>query len=274
MTMSKVLQDRSAINKISKLSLAIFLCLFSFHQVKAQSEEASDNTSDVDQIEAEVENKVRKEAYPEVVPEREPPIENFAGLGKIAPFSEVSVIQRRFLPKTGRFQFFGGVANIVNDPWFFGIGMNAKLAYHLTETWSLEGTGIFIQNSERTAAKELQSNHRVQTSSIVTMKGYTGASLVWTPIYGKLSYGNRRILPFDMYFSVGGGATSVDGGSAGSTLSFGTGQVYALSKAMAFRWDFAWNNFSATPTGASSQSFNSLLLTAGLSFFFPEAKYR
>lgn len=232
------------------------------------------STADVDQIEAELESKIKKNKVEEIVPEKESKLTDFSGLGKLAPFSEISVLQKRFLPKTGRFQAFLGFTNVVNDPWFLGLGLHAKLGYHFNETWSIEGTGIFLNNSQRRATKDLYDEHRVKADSIITAKSYTGAALVWTPIYGKISYGNKRIFPFDMYFSLGAGSTGVDGGAAGSTLSASTGQIYALSKGMGFRWDFTWNNFTAKPQGANPQGFNSLLLTFGASFFFPEAKYR
>jgi outer membrane beta-barrel protein len=272
------------------LSTALFvLTHFVAQHTWAQEEDSLENATDVDQIEAELQKRTAKTPTPETAapaptPDKEEKLEDFSGLGKLAPFSEISVIQKRYLPKTGRFQFFGGLANVVNDPWFMGIGLDARAAYHFTETWSIEGTGVFLSTSQREAIKDLYEQHAVKTDSIITAKGYYGASVVWNPIYGKMGLFNRRIIPFDMYFAFGGGSTAVDGGTGGTTLHFGTGQIFALSKAMGFRWDFSWNNFSATPTQTdaqkaaniqpSSQSFNNLLLTFGVSFFFPEAKYR
>ncbi|MGZ5280123.1 MAG: outer membrane beta-barrel domain-containing protein [Pseudobdellovibrionaceae bacterium] len=260
------------------LSTALFVLIhFVAPTSWAQEEEGLDNSSDVDQIEAELTKRTAKtpvQQEPQI--EKDEKLENFSGLGKLAPFSEISVIQKRFMPKTGRFQFFGGLTNVVNDPWFTGLGLDARFGYHFTESWSVEATGVFLSNSQREAIKDLYEQHGVRTDSIITAKGYTGGAVVWNPIYGKMGLFNRRIIPFDMYFSLGGGSTTVDGGTGGSTLHFGTGQIFALSKAMGFRWDFSWNTFNATPStaGAASQSFNNLLLTFGLSFFFPEAKYR
>lgn len=242
-------------------------------QLRAQEDESGDVSSDVDQIEAELERKAAKKNSPDV-PEKEEKLEDFSGLSKLAPFSEISVIQRRFLPKTKRFELFGGFANVVNDPWFQGMGADLRFGYHFTEEWGIEATGVFLSVTERQAIKDLYKEHGVRTDSVISTKGYTGAAIVWNPIYGKMGLFNRRIVPFDMYFSLGGGSTKVDGGTGGSTIHFGTGQIFALTKAVGFRWDFSWNTFSATPTTGSAQNFNNLLLTFGASFFFPEAKYR
>lgn len=241
----------------------------------AQEDETIDNSSELDQIEAEIERPAQRNAETPVENTvADEKIEDLSGLSRLAPFSEVSIIQRRYLPKTGRFQAFIGLTNIVNDPWYLGFGADLRAAYHLSESWGVELEGLFLGNSERQAIKDLDQENNVKTSSVISFKGYTGAALMWTPIYGKMGYFNKRIIPFDMYFSLGLGNTGISNGSGGSTFHFGTGQTYALSKGMAFRWDFSWNAVKAKPTGASEQSFNNLLLSAGVSFFFPEAGYR
>lgn len=242
-------------------------------KLSAQEEDLQ-NSSDVDQIEAEIEKRAEKPRANETEVIKEEKLEDFSGLGKLAPFSEITVLQKRFLPKSQRFQLFAGLANVVNDPWFMGIGLDARMAYHFTEAWGVELTGVMLSNSQRQAIKDLYDEHGVKTDSIITAKNYYGASVLWNPIYGKMGLFNRRIIPFDMYFSLGGGTTGVDGGQGGTTIHFGTGQVFALSKAMGFRWDFTWNSFSATPNQGSAQNFNNLLLSFGVSFFFPEASYR
>lgn len=255
-------------------SLLICALVIFSSQAYAQEEENFDTSTELDQIEAEIERPAQTQKQEVNDPVANEQVEDLSGLSRLAPFSEVSVIQRRFQPKTGRFQFFAGLTNIVNDPWFLGIGADLRLDYHFSETWGVELQGSFLNNSERQAIKDLDSENNVKTSSVISFKGYTGAALMWTPIYGKMGYFNSRIIPFDMYFSLGAGNTSVANGSGGSTIHFGTGQVYALSKGMGFRWDFSWNAVKAKPTGASETNFNNLLLSLGVSFFFPEAGYR
>lgn len=247
--------------------------IFSTNAFAQEDEEFS---SDVDQIEAEIERGSKKTTPQDEAPTNpaDEKLENFSGLGRLAPFSEVSVLQRRFQPKSGRFQFFGGLSNIVNDPWFMGIGFNGRLGYHFSEAWGVELNVMGLSTSERQTIKDLYKEHDVATSSLITTKGYYGAEVNWTPIYGKMGLFDDRIVPFDMYFSLGGGTSQVENGEGGATLHLGTGQIFAITKGLGFRWDFTWNSFSATPNGGKAQSFNNLLLTFGVSFFFPEANYR
>ncbi|MBC7466999.1 MAG: outer membrane beta-barrel domain-containing protein [Bdellovibrio sp.] len=212
------------------------------------------------------------------VPEQK--IENLTDLNKLSAFREVSVIQKKYLPKTERFQLYTGAGMTTNSPWFLNLGVKINLAYHFTESFGVELTSMFLTNSERQVAKEIRENNGVQAEKFVNTKSYVGADLMWVPIYGKLTLLNNSIIPFDMYFAAGGGTSSTNS-QEGSvpTIHVATGQTFAITKSIAFRWDYSWSMFSATPvdsgtTKASKNSYNDLILTAGLSFFFPEAKYR
>ena len=210
-------------------------------------------------------------------------IENLTDLNKLSAFREISVIQKKYLPKTERFQLFAGAGTTTNSPWFLNLGVKVNIGYYFTESLGIELSGIFLTNSEREVAKEIRTNNQLQPEKFINTKNYAGLDLVWAPIYGKLTMLNNRIIPFDMYFSLGGGTSSTNS-QEGSVPTFhiGAGQIFAVSKSMAIRWDYSWTMFQATPIpdnilsagGAQKNTYNDLILTAGLSFFFPEAKYR
>jgi len=201
-------------------------------------------------------------------------VTDFSGLAKLAPFSEISVIQKRFLPKTGRIQFTGALSTITNNPWFLTAGVSLKAAYYLTEAWGLEGTYMAMSSSARKSADELHEINNVSTDSFGFPKNYIGLDAKYTPFYGKMSWLNKKIVPFEHYFTAGGGNTTVSTGGSGFTLHFGTGQNFALSKRFSVNWDFSSMNYSAKSTSGTNESFSDLLLTVGMSFFYPEATYR
>ncbi|MES3036549.1 MAG: outer membrane beta-barrel domain-containing protein [Bdellovibrionota bacterium] len=207
---------------------------------------------------------------------------DFQGLGKLAPFTEVSVIQKKFMPKTERFQLSGGFALITNDPFFNSMGANLNLGYFFTESIGIEAKYFGLTNAERESTKELQTNNNVTTASIAMTKSYMGLDLVYVPVYGKMTWFNNRIIPFDLYIAAGGGTTEVEQNSLTTnegTVHFAVGQIFALTKAFGFRWDFSWNFYNAKTISRNAgapetSSFNNLFLTVGVSYFFPEAKYR
>jgi outer membrane beta-barrel protein len=222
---------------------------------------------------------------------QEKKVEEMSDLKRLETFSDIAVIQKRFLPKTGRFEFYVSGATNLNDAFFVGNGVGARFGYYFREKWGIEGIFSHIQNQNRDVTNALLTEG-VNTEGSVSSDAYVGLDLKWTPIFGKFAYFNNKIIPFDMYFTIGAGQTTpnIAVSSRGNrqldvvspyTIKFGTGQIFAITKWMAFRWDLSMHmiNTETTFTEGSVSSTNSafnnnLFLNVGLSFFFPEAKYR
>lgn len=207
-------------------------------------------------------------------------VKELKDLNQLVPFSEISVIQRKYMPKSERLQVYLGAGLTTNTPWFTNYGAKLNVAYNFTETFGLEISTLFLSSSARDVAKEIQEQHNVQADQFIYTKGYYGLDLVWSPIYGKIAFDNTNIINYEMYFSLGGGQSNTNSVEKNvATAHVGVGQIFSLSKSMAFRWDYSVNVFQATPISASSgqvekSTYNDLVLTAGLSFFFPEVTYR
>lgn len=208
-------------------------------------------------------------------------VKTVSDLNSLAPFSDISVIQKRYLPKTERFQVYGALGVTTNSPWFLSAGGKINAGYHFTEKWGVEFTGMFLSSSEKDSAKQIRSNNSLEPERFVLTKSHLGLDLVWAPIYGKITSLNNEITPFDMYFSGGVGQANTTSQEKNVTaFHVATGQIFALSKSMAFRWDYSWYMYQATPQVDSltstpeKSSYNDLIFTAGVSFFFPEAGYR
>lgn len=265
---------------MNMISLALVAVLAAPAVVKAQ--DSFGDNEELNVIEVELERSAPPPAPPRgtsesrVAPEEmshESKAIDFSGLGQLAPFSEVSVLQKRFLPKTGRFQLFGGLTMITNDPFFNVIGGVGKAGYFFTESIGLELNYFALSTSDAKATKELKEIQGVQTDNLVLTKSFLALDLVFVPIYGKMTWFNEQIIPFDLYFSVGGGTTKTQSEDA-ATLHLAAGQIFALSKSTGVRWDFSWNFFNATGVDGNKGSYNNLFVTVGWSWFFPEARYR
>ncbi len=209
--------------------------------------------------------------------EKKSEIMNLGELSTLAPFSDVAVIQKRFLPKTGRFELSGTVLTGLNNPFYNNLGATVRGAYYIREKYGVELMYFYLGNTERAITTDLKKNVSIKADSLVTPKSFMGAAFKWNPIYGKITFLNNRIVPFDINFNFGGGLTDVGESKSESTLHFGTSQVFALSKGMAFRWDFTWNFYQATALvdGVKKRSSqDDLFIGLGMSFYFPEATYR
>ncbi len=199
-------------------------------------------------------------------------------LVNLAPFTDIAVIQRRYLPKTGRFEISGSGLISTNNAFFNDIGFNARLAYYFNEKYGIEGVYSFLSSSNRPITQGLINNQSIGTQSLVEPKGFYGVTFKWSPVYGKMAWFQQQIIPFDIYFTPGIGMTQTSNDSGDTTLMLGVGQLFSLSKSFGIRWDFDWNYYSSNVStisgGTTSTSHSDLFLGVGVSYFFPEATYR
>ncbi len=279
----------------------IFVFLLSFSSFAFAQDNSDSSIDDIEGLfnreEAQEERRAEQEARRQErdqKAEKEIDPKEIEDLKQLETFDDIAVIQKRYLPKTGRFEFYIAGGTNLNDAFFVGNGLSARFGYHLKEKWAIEGIYSFIQNDNRDVTNELLEAG-VNTEGSVSTDGYYGIDLKWTPIYGKYAYFNEKIIPFDLYFSVGIGKTDPKLAASSSptetfavespyTLKFGTGQIFAITKWMAFRWDMSLHMIQAKTTVSDpsngqilreDESLSSnLFLNVGLSFFFPEANYR
>ena len=205
-------------------------------------------------------------------------LKKLSELSTLAPFEDVAVISRKFLPKRLRFELSGGGLIVLNNAFFNHIGFSVRGAFYFSEKWGLEGQYYSLYSSERSVTRDLEEFRRISTRSLVVPQSFTGVALKWVPIYGKISWFEERIIPFDLFFNLGYGSTETKGGGSG-TIHLSVGQNFALSKSLAFRWDIMWNRYTAEVRKGNSNETDSLghsdlYCGVGVSFFIPEAKYR
>ena len=205
--------------------------------------------------------------------------EKISELSTLAPFRDVAVISRKFLPKSRRFEFSSGALLILNNAFFNNMGFALRGGFFFSEKWGIEGQYHSLYSSERSVTQDLENFRSISTRSLVVPKSFIGGAIKWAPIYGKMSWFEGRIISFDLFFNLGYGVTETLEGDAG-TWQLGVGQNFALNKSMALRWDVAWNRYSAQVRigGIRNEivtlSHSDLYCGIGLSFFIPGVKYR
>ncbi len=258
--------------------LQLSLCFLVFTQFPTVVAFAQEDDSAIDEMEELLDKESEKEEETVAPVEQEKiPLNELSALKSLQAFSDIAVIQRKFLPKTKRMEAFGGLGTTVNNAFFLNFGVMARMAFHFSESIGIEGVLMYLTNSQRQVTDDLSKSHGIDTNSLVSHEKFYGVDLVWTPIYGKMSLFDDSIVPFDLYMGAGFGITQTNQVKGEPTIHLATGQKFAISKSMAFRWDFSWNFYSATyldKTVEKTGNFDNLFLTMGFSFFFPEADYR
>jgi outer membrane beta-barrel protein len=237
-----------------------------------------------DRIETEENNKaeqLKKEAQKKAEAKAEKPLKQptkISELGELAPFTDIAVIQRRFLPRTGRIELSGLGGVSTNNQFFNNFGLALKAAYYFHEKYAVEATYLYITSSQRPITEGLKKNQLIATDSLVEPQNFMGIAFKWSPFYGKVAWFQEKIIPFDIYITPGFGITETGIGEKETTYSLGLGQLFALTKGTAIRWDLNWNFYQATvrsaTSGTDTRFTSDLFLMIGYSFYFPEATYR
>lgn len=201
--------------------------------------------------------------------------EDLSVLGTLAPYDDVAVIQRRYLPKTHRFELFPNLGIITNQAFFMSSSLGLNFGFYFSELLGLELSYASLSTSERKVTTDLREKAGITTQSFINSESYMGADIKWSPIFGKMAFSNRSIIPFDMYFALGGGQMRTNQNTQPTVIHLGTGQVFALTKSIAARWDLSWYTYkSKTALNNQEDMYQDLKLSLGISLFFPGAKYR
>ena len=201
----------------------------------------------------------------------------FSDLARLSPFEDVAVISRKFLPKTGRFDLSASLAFTVNNPYYTNFGGDFAIGYSFTEAWAVTLDYFVLTSNARDITDDLEEFANVEANSLVSPQSFYGTYVRWTPIYGKMSFFDEAIVPYDIYFRLGAGMTQTARKSGEATVSAGVGQIFGVNKAFAFKWDFLWNYYQAEVVSQDETkklSNSDIFLNVGVSFYFPEAKYR
>ncbi len=207
--------------------------------------------------------------------------EDVDDLTSLEKIKDIAVIQKKYLDKTGRFEFFGGLNVSLNSQYFNLIGFNLVGSYHFNERWGVELQGMFLSSMERSVTEGLRTGQAITTEDIVTPESYYGLNLRWSPIYGKMSLREKTINPFEVYFTLGLGLTGTDDSQSVLTIHGGMGQVYPVSKNSTFRWELGLNNFTAKAKGnlngtiqGKDVNANLFYISIGMSVYFPFSESR
>ena len=222
-------------------------------------------------------------------------------LRRLVLFKDIVVIQRRFLPKISRFEFHPSIRWIINDPFHYHFMGFGKLGYHFNEVLGVELYGGMVFGPDRKVTNDL-NRIAIQVSGVVFPKWLYGAAIKWSPLYGKFGGVGNTILPFDMYFNLGGGMSHLETtvkrepnsmnsdfvscNANAITVNVETGQLIPFSKSAALRWSvgwfwhpkiFDWECEGRGPLGSDESPggfIQDIYFSLGLSLFFPGAKYR
>ena len=226
-------------------------------------------------------------------------VKSLSDLQQITPYESISVLQKRYLPKTFRGEFNLSVASIINHTFFYLGGVSARAGFFLREdhSFGLEAFGLFPPIIKLITEDLIAGD--IVPASLVFSQFYGAAYYKWSPVFGKFAFLNKKIIYFDMYMTLGAGITGFAdrkkiiewvvfrrGKSPKRkfftlekeyypTGSFALGQVFALNQNWAFNWEL---KFLFTRLKFKEKTVHDIQMDTGLflgvNYYFPKAGYR
>lgn len=196
----------------------------------------------------------------------------------LSPFSDVAVIQRRFMPKTGRVSASLASAFILSSEYFLNPGVEGHLSYHFLEKHGIELSGYYVLTFNRGVTSDLSTIGANVSERLPIANAFFGLTYKWMPVYGKIAFYNRSILAFDTFFNFGVGMSGIRRKEIAKvkvvwepTVIAGIGQVFAVTRDLGLRWDLRWNMTIETD---SITILNNILFSIGFSYYYPSAGLR
>lgn len=172
--------------------------------------------------------------------------------------------RERLVQKTNRHELSVRGGHYVSDLFESTYAVGGAYAFHLTEDFAVEASGLYTRVTSR-AATELERVFEVlgdrSRAAAVFM-----TNLTYSPIYAKAQFG-ARIARFDVLFTAGLGVvdSALSSGVAGNA---GVGFLFFMGKALALRIDVR-NYIYRQQLLADKVLVNDLAITLGLSMFLP-----
>lgn len=131
-------------------------------------------------------------------------------LNDLSPFSDIVVIQRRYLVKTSRFEISPSTVLLFSNEFFINAGLGGSLAFYALEKHGLEIRGFYTYEFKRSTLVDILNKLGIGGSITGDRTVYFfGLVYKWIPIYGKMAWFDHKVIPFEMSFFLGGGMTRV-----------------------------------------------------------------
>lgn len=252
-----------------KLILLFLLTYFSALIVRAQDSE----DAEISGVESEIEKNIpsgttdTKTSFP-LPNQKKTDVLDMETLKESSEKDKIT-IQKNYMPKTDRVQGMLGLTYFPSDVFFKTMGLQGRVGYHFNETWGLELTGILLGSARSQELKDLENKQGVTADNVSSLKGYWGGQIYFSSMYGKYAFLDRRILPFEIYQTVGFGQMTTDR-STNPALSLGVGQLISLTRSSALRLDLNLLMYQIDNINGDKSSQSSILITVGYSPFFPK----
>lgn len=184
----------------------------------------------------------------------------------------IKSVQRRAVLKRNRWELSPSFCISVNDAFYQKMGAGAAASYHIADSLGIEIQGIYIVNFQTDMVNFFQRANEA-LPKVSQMRYYFMGSLLWSPLYGKLSFFTDDIVPFDAYLIGGMGMVYTETG-AKLASNVGIGLRYFITSWLAVKLEVRDLIYTETlhldeQHTDYSDIQNQLMVGLSVSFFLP-----
>jgi outer membrane beta-barrel protein len=151
---------------------------------------------------------------------------------------EVKIVQRREFIKDGKMEasVFGGI--IPNDDFIFYITPTARFGYHFAESFMVEGSFSYAMERDTGLKSFLEDSDIGLKSADIRefIEMYYNASILWSPIYGKISFLGTKLTHFDTFVGLGVGFFHTRAREDDTNPDFQSRLKPSANTVLGFRW--------------------------------------
>lgn len=259
--------------------LFLLLVIAGTGPVWAEDQDMDDANAEIQGVEAELERNIPVSPTIEVGTGATPskptaPTADYEKVSKAVAKQDIAVIQRNYMPKSDRYLLSGGITWAANDQFYDTFGLNLKASYHFTERWGAETFLYYMTSSPSQVTKDLETKQFQVVSNLVTIRSYYGVSAYFNSIYGKTSLWDRKIVPFEIYQTIGIGSVQTIQSKSEVAFHIGMGELWSLDRSRTFRLDLSWVFYASNTINGDRSQNNTLFVNFSFGKLFPEATYR
>jgi len=183
------------------------------------------------------------------------------------PERNIRVLQQKPLVKRQRAEVTPLFSVGVNDTFSRHIGVGANVAYHITEEWSVGAEYIKFFGSKTAFADEVTAFGVADKTRLLDYSfGVNGS---FCPVHGKFLFFRNGPIYWDIYFTVGLGATRTETRSHRFTGSLGGGMRFLLWRFLTFDLSYRDYIFRDNLGGGDKRIVNNMQLMFGIGVFLP-----
>ena len=111
-------------------------------------------------------------------------------------------------------EFNAAIGVLPVDAFVKGVTFSGGYAWHITDTWAVEGRGYYLRNVKTSLRDKLENNFGEPPQKFAEITWYAEAGVVFTPLYGKLSFFNRTLAYGEFFVTLNAVVARMNGGKA------------------------------------------------------------